>query len=59
MKNVFDVLRTKEQDIQRVRKEVDALRVAARLLAEDGETQILEMPEGNAKRAAAGDQPNA
>jgi hypothetical protein len=36
MKNPYDVLRTKEQELMRVRKEMDALRVAARLLgAED------------------------
>jgi hypothetical protein len=36
MKNPYDVLRTKEQELMRIRKEVDALRLAARLLdAED------------------------
>jgi hypothetical protein len=36
MKNPYDVLRIKEQELMRVRKEMDALRVAARLLdAED------------------------
>ena len=36
MKNPYDVLRIKEQELLRVRKEMDALRVAARLLdAED------------------------
>jgi hypothetical protein len=36
MKNPYDVLRMKEQELLRVRKEMDALRVAARLLsAED------------------------
>jgi hypothetical protein len=36
MKNPFDVLRVKEQELLRVRKEMDALRIAARLLgAED------------------------
>ena len=32
MKNPYDVLRTKEQELARVRKEIEALRVAARLL---------------------------
>jgi hypothetical protein len=37
MKNPYDVLRMKEQELLRVRKEMDALRVAAKLLcAEDG-----------------------
>ncbi|MGD0793082.1 MAG: hypothetical protein ABR920_15050 [Terriglobales bacterium] len=54
MKNPYDVLRMKEQELLRVRKEMDALRIAARLLgAEDpganGEGQpklqrVVEMP---------------
>jgi hypothetical protein len=36
MKNPYDILRMKEQELMRIRKEVDALRIAARLLgAED------------------------
>ena len=36
MKNPYDVLRSKEQELLRLRKEMDALRIAARLLgAED------------------------
>ncbi len=55
MKNPYEVLRIKEQEMLRVRKEMDALRIAARLLgAEDpgaanGEGQpklqrVVEMP---------------
>jgi hypothetical protein len=55
MKNPYDVLRMKEQELMRVRKEMDALRISARLLgAEDpgaakGEGQpklprVVEMP---------------
>ena len=54
MKNPYDVLRTKEQELVRVRKEIEALRIAARLLgAEDlGDSadqpqklrQVVEMP---------------
>jgi len=55
MKNPYDVLRAKEQELVRVRKEMEALRIAARLLdAEDpalanGEAppklrQVVEMP---------------
>lgn len=54
MKNPYDVLRTKEQELVRVRKEIEALRIAARLLgAEDpGDEsdqpqklrQVVEMP---------------
>ena len=36
MKNPYDVLRMKEQELLRLRKETEALRIAARLLgAED------------------------
>ena len=55
MKNPYEVLRAKEQELLRVRKEMDALRIAARLLgAEDpdaanGQSQpkmprVVEMP---------------
>jgi len=55
MKNPYDVLRMKEQELLRVRKEVEALRIAARLLgaeetaAAKGEGQpqlsrVVEMP---------------
>jgi hypothetical protein len=55
MKNPYDVLRMKEQELMRVRKEMDALRIAVRLLgAEDpgaanGEAKpkqqrVIEMP---------------
>lgn len=55
MKNPYDVLRAKEQELIKVRKEMDALRIAARLLgAEDkikggmneGQplTRVVEMP---------------
>ena len=39
MKNPYEVLRAKEQELIRIRKEMDALRIAARLLgAEDSAT---------------------
>ena len=55
MKNPYEVLRMKEQEIERVRKEMEALRVAARLLGAEepapatGEAQtksrhVVEMP---------------
>jgi hypothetical protein len=37
MKNPFEVLRIKEQELQRVRREVEALRMIAPLLAESAE----------------------
>ena len=55
MKNPYEVLRMKEQEMMRVRKEMEALRIAARLLDADdpgaakGEGQpelqrVVEMP---------------
>ena len=55
MKNPYEVLRAKEQELTRLRKEMEALRIAARLLeAEDpalanGDShpklrQVVEMP---------------
>ena len=37
MKNPIDVIRTKEQEINRVKKEIDALRVAAQLLGDEAQ----------------------
>jgi hypothetical protein len=37
MKNVFEVLRQKELEVSRLENEVEALRIAAPLLSEDGE----------------------
>ncbi len=34
MKNLHDVLRNKEQEILRLKKEIEALKVAARILSE-------------------------
>lgn len=55
MKNIFDVLRNKEQEILKVRKELDALRIAARLLTDDAApfagnnktSQLIEMPDSD------------
>lgn len=53
MKNPMEVLRTKEQELARVRKEVEALRVTVRLLGEEGASlgdsnkemqSVVEMP---------------
>jgi hypothetical protein len=37
MKNPMDVLRIKEQEIARVKKEIDALRIAAQLCGEESQ----------------------
>ena len=53
MKDLWEVLRMKEQQLSRVKEEVDALRIAARLLGEDPSDQddqqedtprVVEMP---------------
>jgi hypothetical protein len=37
MKNLVEVLKQKEQDLQQIQTEVDALRLAIRLVSEDGD----------------------
>jgi hypothetical protein len=36
MKNPFDVLKSKEQEMVKVKKEVDALRVTIKLIGDEG-----------------------
>jgi hypothetical protein len=45
MKNVYEVLRQKELELTRLEKEVEALRVAAPLLSEEGKEQALDAPK--------------
>lgn len=42
MKNLFEVLKQKEGELERLQAEVEALRTAARLLADDMETAVME-----------------
>jgi regulator of replication initiation timing len=42
MKNIYEVLRQKELDLARLEKEVEALRLAAPLLADEKETVAIE-----------------
>jgi hypothetical protein len=44
MKNVYEVLRQKELEVSRLEIEIEALRVAAPLLLEDGEFQDDHQP---------------
>ncbi|MFB3814617.1 MAG: hypothetical protein ACE14L_10940 [Terriglobales bacterium] len=39
MKNIYDVLRQKEAEFQQLQKEIEALRIAARLLADDNDAR--------------------
>jgi len=55
MKNIFDVIRSKEQEILKIKKEVEALRLVVRLLADDSvslndgraQSRVLEMPDSD------------
>lgn len=40
MKNVYEVLRQKEQELSRLEREVEALRIAAPLLSEEKESGV-------------------
>ena len=44
MKNVYEVLRLKELEVSRLEAEVEALRVVAPLLSEDGEVESDDPP---------------
>jgi asparagine synthetase A len=44
MKNIYEVLRQKELEKSRLEEEVEALRVAAPLLSEDGEAEDDQQP---------------
>jgi hypothetical protein len=44
MKNVYEVLRQKELEVSRLKQEVEALRVAAPLLSEDGKAEDDHQP---------------
>ena len=50
MKNVYEVLRQKEQELIRLEKEVEALRVAAPLLSDDKDS----ITDGDHKPTLAG-----
>ena len=44
MRDVYEVLREKELEVSRLEQEVEALRVAAPLLSEDGEAENDNQP---------------
>ena len=45
MKNVYEVLRQKELELARLEKEVEALRVVAPLLSDEGRDATTEVPK--------------
>lgn len=54
MKNPFDVLRAKEQELVKVKREIEALRVALPLLRDDEETVRSNSVFGAAQAAVKG-----
>jgi len=44
MKDIYELIRHKEADIERIRHELDALRLSARLLEEDGRPSASPSP---------------
>ncbi|MFB3916859.1 MAG: hypothetical protein ACE14M_09020 [Terriglobales bacterium] len=51
MKNIHEVLRQKEADLQRVQKEIEALRIVLRLIADESDEAVVSAP----RMAAVGD----
>jgi hypothetical protein len=57
MKNLYDVLRQKEQEIKQLQKEIEALRLAASLLADESEPATAMAARAAAVSPTAGPQP--
>jgi hypothetical protein len=57
MKNVYEVLRQKELELSRLEKEVEALRVVAPLLSEEGKEMINEVGKPTLAAAPPVQQP--
>jgi len=51
MIDAYELLRVKETNLARVRKEVDSLRVVAKLLSEPDENEALQMHEDGRRQA--------
>ncbi len=52
MRNIYDVIRQKESQLQDIQKELDALRLAAHLLAEEDKSEV-DMPKMRMATAAS------
>lgn len=52
MRNIYDVIRQKEAQIQQIERELEALRLAARLLTDDAKVDI-ESPRSERVAAVA------
>jgi hypothetical protein len=55
MKNIYEVLRQKENEIQQLQRDIEALRVAARILADDSDAETVRSlsNSGTAPRVSA------
>ena len=50
MRNPYDVLRSKEQELVRAKKEVEALRITARLLGVEEPAPTISLAKGDARQ---------
>lgn len=48
MKDIYALIRQKEADMERIQHELEALRVSARLLEEDGRASVAPSPAASA-----------
>jgi hypothetical protein len=54
MKDVMELLRAKEQELLKVKRQVEALRIAAPLLGSDDDAHLPAMMPGNAGNKGTG-----
>lgn len=54
MKNIYEVLRQKESDLSRLHKEIEALNIAIRLLAEEADAPAEAAPKLVVEAAVSG-----
>jgi hypothetical protein len=56
MRDIYEVLREKEHALERVRREIEALRAVAPLLADDATSGPAYPPDAGRKEATSGQQ---
>ncbi len=54
MKNIYEVIRQKEADIQQLQKDLDVLRAAARLLGDENEAEPVKPAAAKPAAVATG-----
>ena len=50
MRNPYDLLRTKEQELMRVKKEIEALRITSRLLGAEEPASSISLAKGDSRQ---------